>query len=48
MDKKVQLKNKQVNSKKPSGNKKNGSVSQAAIRKALTIAVTLVIMRYEI
>ena len=41
MDKKVQLKNKQVNSKKPSGNKKNGSVSQAAIRKALTIAVTI-------
>ena len=33
--------NKPVNKKKPSENKKNGSVSQAAIRKALTIAVMI-------
>ena len=41
MENKEKIKNKQVNKKKPSANKKNGSVSQAAIRKALTIAVAI-------
>ena len=40
MENKDKIKNKQ-NAKKPSENKKSGSVSQTAIRRALTIAVTL-------
>ncbi len=41
MENKEKIKNKQAVKKKPSGNNKNGSVSQAAIRKALTIAVAI-------